>query len=202
MDIDIKKIYRLEFWVAALIFCLFLVLDVLPLCSRMVTLLLSVNTLQQSAQTLSMEEKNKIRQGLLDQQKSLDSGFESMRGIVETVQQKISGEKNIPNIIIKLEELATASGIDLLSIKPSTEESKGSFDSVLIALEFESEYPQLADFLSRWVDTPFYLAVEELTVTKPKETTSKVHVDLKLNVLFKIKQEIPVAIEEKKVKSE
>jgi Tfp pilus assembly protein PilO len=202
MDIDIKKIYKLEFWIIALIICIFLVTDIFPMSSKAFSLLQTMNIAEQSARALPAEEKEEIRQGLLNEQKNLEDGFKSMQGVVNTVQQKISGEKNVPNIILKLEELATVAGIDLLSIKPAAEVSKGSYDSITIALEFESEYSQLVNFLSRWVDTPFYLAVEELTVTKAKDTSTKLHVDLKVNVLFKAKQEDPAVPADKRVKNE
>lgn len=185
MDIDIKKIYKIEFWLVAMILCAFFVLDIYPQAIRIFSLLQTMNISRQTAMALPPQEKERIRQELLSDKKRLDESDGAMRAIVSSVEQKISGEKSIPNITLKLEELATGCGIDLLSIKPSALISEGGYDAFTIDLEFESEYSQLVNFLSFWAQTPFYLTVEQVAVSKSKEMSSKLDVNLKLKVLFK-----------------
>ncbi len=185
MDIDIKKIYKIEFWLVAIILCAFFVLDIYPQAIRIFSLLQTMNISRQTAMALPPQEKERIRQELLSDKKRLDESDGAMRAIVSSVEQKISGEKSIPNITLKLEELATGCGIDLLSIKPSALISEGGYDAFTIDLEFESEYSQLVNFLSLWAQTPFYLTVEQVTVSKSKEMSLKLDVNLKLKVLFK-----------------
>lgn len=185
MDIDIKKIYKIEFWLVAIILCAFFVLDIYPQAIRIFSLLQTMNISRQTAMALPPQEKERIRQELLSDKKRLDESDGAMRAIVSSVEQKISGEKSIPNITLKLEELATGCGIDLLSIKPSALISEGGYDAFTIDLEFESEYSQLVNFLSFWAQTPFYLTVEQVTVSKSKEMSLKLDVNLKLKVLFK-----------------
>jgi Tfp pilus assembly protein PilO len=185
MDIDIKKIYKIEFWLVAIILCAFFVLDIYPQAIRIFSLLQTIDVSRKTALALPPQEKERIRQELLNDKKRLDESDGAMRGIVSSIEQKISGEKSIPNITLKLEELSTGCGIDLLSIKPSALISEGGYDAFTIDLEFESEYGQLINFLSLWAQTPFYLTVEQVTVSKSKETSLKLDVNLKLKVLFK-----------------
>ena len=187
MDIDIKKIYKIEFWLVVIVLSAFFILDVYPKAARIFSLLQAIELSRQNAMSMPRQEKEKVRQELLNDQKQLVDAESIMREIVAGAEQKISGEKNVPNITLKLEELATSCAIDLLSIKPSATVSKDGYESVMIDLEFESDYSQLVNFLSRWQKTSFYSTVENLVISKPKEASLKVNTNLKVKVLYKSK---------------
>lgn len=185
MEMDSRKIYQYELGVAALIVVAFVLFDVFPAASRILSLWQAVRAARVTATSLPDTEKDKVRQKLIEDNQTLENGLESMHKIVATVEEKISGEKDIPKMTLKLEELATTSDINVLSVKPMASEAKGGYESVSIALEIECEYAQLVQFLSQWDKTQFYLTVRELSISPVGNMSAKLAVHLTVDVLFK-----------------
>ena len=185
MHIDIKQVYKIEFAAVAVALLVFIIFDVSPQMSKAFALMQKIQEARKTARALPATEKEKIRQQLMQERQSLDDSFQVMRGAVGAVREKFSSEKNIPKVILTLEELAAASGIDLLSIKPLTTESQGTYESTGIVLEFQCEYAQLVKFLSQWGSTPFYITAQELSIAEAGAMTKKLTVHLTVKGIFK-----------------
>lgn len=185
MNIKIRKIYQVEFAAAAVLLTVFIVFDAGPNISKIFSLMRSIQKVRQTVQSMPAEEKEKVRLKLADEHQQMEDGFLMMQQMVDAVQPKIQTENDTPKITLKLEEMATSAGINLLSIKPVTAEAKQGYKSVSIALDLECEYVQLVDFLSEWNSAPFYLTVQELSIVPSGNLSGKLSVHLVVNLLFK-----------------
>lgn len=193
MQIKIKKFYESDYFLTGLLFCAFMALDMVPMTVKGARLFQTIALRQDAEKSTPAIIKSGIRDKLLAERQKLENGLGAMKTIVSAAEQKISEERNIPNITLKLEELANTAGVELLSIKPSAteEKEKDDYESVTILLEMECEFPQLVAYLSSWQGTAYYMIIQEMTTTLVKENFSKVHTTMKMNVLFRNKKEAP-----------
>lgn len=102
----------------------------------------------------------------------------------ERISAKIPADKNIPQVALIIEDMASAAGIELNSIRPQEGQTKDPYDIVSIQLKFRSEYVQIIQFLSKIQESGVLLLLADLVIYNEEKTYPQLDVALTLDVLF------------------
>ena len=90
---------------------------------------------------------------------------ETERQLLE-LSKRIPTQPEIPSLVVQIEEIANASGVEQLSIEPAGVESPqggGDFSVVPVTMRFQGTYEQMQDFLLRTRNLARLITVRNVT---------------------------------------
>ena len=163
---DLKKILRWEYLIVLLIMISFFILDFYPKLRDARQLKTKWEPVKMKRKMLSQSERETQQKTLQEEQRRIQEDLRLIRQAVGEVQGRVSQDQNIPLVTLEIEDLAASSQIELSSIKPLTARQEGGYEVVPIEIEFQSDYPQLINFLSQLENCSVWIALEGLSIRK------------------------------------
>ena len=192
MDSRFRKILHLEYLAAVFLVTVYLICGLYPLLGQVFEMQKIIWTAKHSAKSLSKEDQAFRLQQFESSLGDLQQRFEKLQRSVQVVEGKIIKEESVPQVTLKLEDLAAGQNIKLTSIRPIT--ASMPFPAVGIELSFQSTFEDLVKFLTRIQEAELYMAVDQLRLLRNDQLYRQLGVQITLfipsqNASAPVKQE-------------
>lgn len=178
MDSRFRKILHLEYLVAVFLLAVYLVCGLYPLLGQVLGMQKIIWTAKYSSKSLSKEDQALRLRQFESSLGDLQQRFEKLQQSVQAVEGKIIKDESVPQVTLKLEDLAAGQNIKLTSIRPIT--AVMPFPAVGIELSFQSTFEDLVKFLTRIQDAELYMAVDQLRLLRNDQLYPQLGVQITL----------------------
>ena len=179
MDSRFRKVLHLEYLAVILIVGLYLLNGLSPLIGRAFKLQKIVWSAKRSARSISKEDQERRYRQFESSLRDLEQRSETFRRSVQALEGKILKEESVPQVTLKLEDLAAGQNIKLTSIRPIGAQTM-PFPAVGIELSFQTTFEDLLKFLTKIQDAPLYMAVDQLRLLRNDQSYPQLGVQMTL----------------------
>lgn len=127
-----------------------------------------VNLLKEEVKKLELEIQK--YSPYLNRMETLNRQIAVRREFLETVKGIFPDEREVPEVLKKITELAKKNGLEVLVFRPEKEVQKDFYNEILIRIELIGDFKNLVDFLNEVQRLPRLVVVNgiELKVTKER----------------------------------
>jgi hypothetical protein len=189
MDSRFRKILHLEYLAAVVLVAFYLIGGLYPLLGQVFEMQKIIWTAKHSAKSLSKEDQALRLRQFETALEDLQQRFDKLQQSVKVVEGKIIKDESVPQVTLKLEDLAAGQNIKLTSIRPIT--AAMPFPAVGIELSFQSTFEDLVKFLTRIQDAELYMAVDQLRLLRNDQLYPQMGVQI---TLFIPSQNVPAPV--------
>jgi Tfp pilus assembly protein PilO len=145
-------------WVGALIFLLFF--GIMPVFQR-------VDMLSQERDRLKQEIL--VLQKRVQQLEELEVKLESLKNLAQTLEERIPSEKEIPNLLLTIEDASFLSRTEILSLAPQGMQSGSDYMELPLQTSLRTQFSQFLLFLNYLRQSPRLIQVKGFNFRREKE---------------------------------
>lgn len=138
----------------------FLFLGIAPVFQKMDMLSQEKKTLQQEVVVLQRKIK---------ELEALEAQLESLRGVVKTLEGRIPNEKEIPNLLLTIEDASFLAKTEILSLVPQEIQSRKNYSELPLQVSLRASFPDFLFLLNYLRQSPRLIQVKGFNFRKDKD---------------------------------
>lgn len=185
--VDLKKIIKLECAMAVFIILLFCIFDFYLQGKKIIQFRKEIRESKVAKEELSASEKEEREIKFKKRVSEIRDFLKLIPQATREVQDKVIQEKNIPLVTMEIEDLAAASGIKLVAVKPSDIQEKDEYEILPIEVEFKCKYTELIHFLARIENSSKLIATQKMSIKRDDFIYPQLNIKLTVVALFATK---------------
>lgn len=164
--IKIKDVIRYELIGMLVILVGFTIFDLIPSLKTVYRYTVK-HKIETKAATMRQERENVgKKQNYQENVALLKDNLGILKGELPRVEERIVAEKNLPLIVLQIEDIAGNLPIELVSMKPQESEILGNYELQPVEIRFKGDYTAVMSFIESLEELLAVTAVYDVTVNK------------------------------------
>jgi len=184
-QLKFKDIIRLEILAGTVILAVFVLFDFIPGAQKTYQYFVKSKVETKAADLRMKRENSGKRNEYMQKVHFLDSGLAKLRKELERVEGKLIGEKNLPLVILEIEDIVGLFPIELISLRPLEAEILGEFELQPVEIRFKGTFGEITGLIENLEGSPSVMSVYDVKIDKDPLLYPKLDAHVVALIIFK-----------------